>query len=80
MKSIKVIKEFRQLAGSMRPDDLSALRSLRTTADLTVILADKGNATVVLNTTDYNEKISALLRASTYRRLASRFSLHHGAH
>jgi hypothetical protein len=25
---------------------------------------------VVLNTTDYNEKISALLRAPTYRRLA----------
>jgi hypothetical protein len=25
--------------------------------------------TVVLNTKDYNEKVSALLRASTYRRL-----------
>jgi hypothetical protein len=47
-----------------------ALRSLRTNADLTVIHADKGNATVVLNTMDYNEKISALLRAPTYRRLA----------
>jgi hypothetical protein len=29
----------------------------------------QGNVTVVLNTKDYNEKILALLRASTYRRL-----------
>jgi hypothetical protein len=47
-----------------------ALRSLLTNADLTVIHADKGNSTVVLNTMDYNEKISVLLRAPTYRRLA----------
>jgi hypothetical protein len=29
----------------------------RTNTDLTVIHADKGNATVVLDTMDYNEKI-----------------------
>jgi hypothetical protein len=69
-------KRLRILNASNRPrDNLSgaerrALRSLLTNADLTVIHADKGNATVVLNTTDYNEKISALLRPPTYRRLA----------
>jgi hypothetical protein len=67
---------LRSLKASNRPrDNLSgaerrALRSLRTNADLTVIYADKGNTTVVLVTTDYNEKISAFLRAPTYRRLA----------
>jgi hypothetical protein len=28
--------------------------------DLTILLADKGNATVVLNTVDYDDKIGAL--------------------
>jgi hypothetical protein len=46
-----------------------ALRSLRTNSALTVIHADKGNVTLVLDTM-YYEKISALLRAPTYRRLA----------
>jgi hypothetical protein len=54
------------LSGAERRD----LWSLRTNADLTVIHADKGNGKVVLDTMDYNEKISALLRAPTYRRLA----------
>jgi hypothetical protein len=62
-------------ASSWPRDNLSdakrrTLRSLRTNSVLTVIHADKGNRTVVLNTTYYNEKILALLRAPTYRRLA----------
>jgi hypothetical protein len=64
------------LKASSRPrDNLSrtqsrALWSLRTNADLTVLHADKGNVTVALNITDFKEKIKALLRALTYRRLA----------
>jgi hypothetical protein len=52
-----------------RPDR-RALRTLRTNADITILPADKGNAAVVLNTSDYNRKIWALLGALTYRTLA----------
>ena len=38
--------------------------------DLTILLANIGNATVVLNTVDYNRKIGALLQDPAYRRLA----------
>lgn len=37
--------------------------------DLTIFLADKSNATVVLNTVDYNDKIRVLLQDPAYRRL-----------
>jgi hypothetical protein len=46
--------------------DRRGLRTLRTNADLP---ADKGNAAVFLNTSDYNRKIAALLGAPTYRML-----------
>jgi hypothetical protein len=77
---VETTEEVRQeavriLKASSRPrDNLCgaerwALRSLRTNADVTVLHADKGNATAVLNTKDYKDNISALLRAPTYRRL-----------
>ena len=47
-----------------------ALRALRKNTDLTILLADKGNATVVLNTVDYSHKIGALLQSPAYRKLA----------
>jgi hypothetical protein len=53
-------ENVRILKGSSRPrDDLTgaertSLRALRTNADPTFLLADKGNARVVLKTVDYN--------------------------
>jgi len=38
--------------------------------ELTILPADKGNATVVLNTVDYKQKITSLLQVPSYRRLA----------
>lgn len=64
------------LKASGRPrDNLSgaerrALWSLHTNIDLTVLHADKGNAMMVLNTKNYNEKVSALLSVPTYCRLS----------
>jgi len=37
--------------------------------DRIILLADKGNATVVLNAVDYNDKIGALVQDPSYRRL-----------
>jgi hypothetical protein len=77
---VEAAEEVRQetiliLKASGRPrDNLSgavrrALRSLGINAYLTLPQADKGNATVVLNTKEYNKKVSDLLRALTYWKL-----------
>jgi hypothetical protein len=42
---------------------------LKANEALTVLPADKGNATVVLDTADYNQKIGALLEDNAYRKL-----------
>jgi len=63
----------RILQGSSRPKDnlngtkRRALRALWKNTDLTILLADKGNATGVLNTVDYNHKIGALLQIPACR-------------
>jgi hypothetical protein len=65
-----VVLPCKMIVDNLSGAERRALRSLRTNSALKAIHADKGNATVVLDTMDYNEKISALLRAPTYRRLA----------
>ncbi|XP_045452128.1 uncharacterized protein LOC123661186 [Melitaea cinxia] len=48
-------------------EQLKALLNLRNRRELTVLRADKGNATVVMDTSDYNDKIQQLLSdESTY--------------
>ena len=67
---------MRILRDSSRPEDnltgteRRAFRDLQKNTDLTILLANKGNATVLLNTVDYNHKIGALLQDTAYRRLA----------
>ena len=39
-------------------------------ADLTILMAVKGNASVIINTSDYNRKIGAFLEGPTWRMLA----------
>jgi hypothetical protein len=47
------------------------LRTLKNNTDLTILPAEKGNATVILNTADYKQKIFPILEAPAYRRLTS---------
>ncbi|XP_045535026.1 uncharacterized protein LOC123721196 [Papilio machaon] len=48
--------------------ELSAIKELRTDPDILVLKADKGNATVVMNVSDYDNKINTLLNdSSTYQ-------------
>ena len=55
---------------SLSKTERAALNNLRNNMELTILPADKGNAMVVLNTTDYKHKISSLLEDPAYRRLA----------
>ncbi len=46
-----------------------AVRNLRTDKSIHILKADKGNATVILNRTDYDKKMLALLNTPTYKEL-----------
>jgi hypothetical protein len=46
-----------------------ALRSLKANDLLTVLPSDKGNAAVLLGTSDYNKKIANFLQDKTYAKL-----------
>nr|CAB3263310.1 uncharacterized protein LOC108950552 [Phallusia mammillata] len=47
-----------------------AIRSLRSNEDISILPADKGNCTVIMNRPDYDKKMSdLLLDTSTYKRL-----------
>ena len=45
------------------------LKTLKDNTQLTILPADKGNATVILNTTDYKLKIASLLGDCAYKKL-----------
>ena len=45
----------------------AALKSLELNTNLTILPADKGNVTVILNTTDYKQKIASHLEDPAYR-------------
>ena len=46
-----------------------ALQDLNRDTDIIVLPADKGNMTVVINTSDYKKKMKGLLSDKTYRKL-----------
>jgi hypothetical protein len=60
-ETLRIIKSF------SRPSDNLTLKK---STDLTILPADKGNATVILSTVDYKQKITSLLEEASYKRLA----------
>ncbi|XP_071446166.1 uncharacterized protein [Hetaerina americana] len=50
-------------------EERAALYALRRNADITILPADKGNATVLMKTEDYHQKIREMLSDEAYRRL-----------
>jgi hypothetical protein len=71
----------RVLKGSHKPKDKltgaerRALRALKTNKARPVLPADKGNAAVVLGTSDYNRKIAALLEDKAYKKLMNAYRI-----
>jgi hypothetical protein len=76
----EIVEEIRQetvriLKGSHKPKinltgaERRALQALKTNEALTILLADKGNETVVLGTSDYKWKMAALLVDKAYKKL-----------
>jgi hypothetical protein len=53
-------------------DEKTALRNLKESSDIVILKADKGNATVVLDRTDYDKKVFDILSdSSSYQKLNS---------
>jgi hypothetical protein len=55
---------------NLSKEQLHSIRRLNDNPDIIVLKADKGNATVIMNTSDYDSKILDLLSSSTYKPLA----------
>jgi len=67
---VRILRDSSRPKDNLTGTDRRALRDLRKNTDLTILQADEGNVTVVLNNVDYNHKIGALLQDPAYRRLA----------
>jgi hypothetical protein len=68
-ESVRIIKTTTRTKDNLTKTERAALRTLKDNTHLTILPADKGNATVILNTTDYKQKIVSLLEDSAYKKL-----------
>ena len=66
----KCIKMPKRPASNTSKDEFKALQELKADTDITILPADKGRSTVILNTKDYESKLSTLLsHSNTYEML-----------
>jgi hypothetical protein len=66
----RIIKSASKPKDNLTKSERAALRNLKNNSELTILPADKGNATVILSTMDYKQNIYTLLEDSAYRRLS----------
>ena len=57
----KCIKKAKRPASNISKGEFKALHELKADTDITILPADKGRSTVILNTKDYESKMSTLL-------------------
>jgi len=70
-ETVRIMKSSSRPRDNLTGAEKEALRTLKKNTDLTILPADKGNATVILNAVDYKQKITSLLEDPSYRSLAS---------
>jgi hypothetical protein len=68
-ETVRIIKSSSRPRSNITMAESKALRTLKNNTDLTILPADKGNATVILNTSDYKQKSTSILEDPAYRRL-----------
>jgi hypothetical protein len=54
-ETVRIIKSASKPRDNLNRSERAALRTLKNNPELTILPADKGNATVILNTTDYKQ-------------------------
>ena len=65
----EVLRRARLPRSNLSKNQKDAVQNLRTDKSIHILKADKGNTTVLLNRTDYDKKILALLSTPTYKEL-----------
>jgi hypothetical protein len=68
-ETVRIIKTVSRTRDNLTKNERAALRTLKNNTHLTILPADKGNATVILNTSDYKQKIASPLDDSAYMKL-----------
>ena len=68
---MKCLKKYKPPSSNISKGEFVAIQELKWNKDITILPADKGRATVTLNTTDYETKMATLLNdPTTYEPLA----------
>jgi hypothetical protein len=69
LENVRILKGFCKPMDNLTSVERRARRALKANVELMVLLGDKGNVTVVLDTTEYTQMIAALLEDQVYRKL-----------
>ena len=65
----KVLRRAKLPKSNLHTKELKALKEIRQDHSIHILKADKGNATVILDRTDYHQKVQEMLTTPTYRKL-----------
>ena len=66
---VRILKNPPRPKYNLKRTERAALKTIKNKLNLNILPADKGNATVILNTSDYKQKISSLLQDPAYKKL-----------
>ena len=64
-----ILKKAKLPPPNMTRSDRAAVKSVKESPDIVILTADKGSATVVMNRSEYTEKIEDLLKDPVYRKI-----------
>ncbi|XP_049964591.1 uncharacterized protein LOC126485030 [Schistocerca serialis cubense] len=68
-ETVRVLNKAKSPKQNINAEEYHAIKELRDNPHLVVVQADKGNATVVLDTTDYNRRMEDILAEPIYKKL-----------
>jgi hypothetical protein len=68
-KTRSMLQKSKSSTPNISKEEMKAVRSLRLNQDIRILPADKGNCTVVLDESKYNDKINTLLESGVYEPL-----------
>ncbi|KAJ8921335.1 hypothetical protein NQ315_002949 [Exocentrus adspersus] len=69
IRSKMILEKPLKIKSNISKEEMLALKELKNDKDIKILPADKGNATVIMNTGDYNSKISNLITEGQYTKL-----------
>ncbi|GLV46112.1 hypothetical protein CBL_07179 [Carabus blaptoides fortunei] len=67
----RVLRRAKPPKNNISKEEYTALKKLRDNQNIIVLPADKGNATVVVNSADYTNKMTAILADPVYKPITS---------